>query len=242
MPRKKATTTSETSSSSQQTLKRKGNVEVKEAEPTKKRAAASRGSTKVSPKEQLAALFSQYQDPGEEKIGPTGLERFFNDLAVAPDSIYALLLAWQMGAQEMGYFSKEEFIGGLEKLKAYTVEQILPSLQALERAVESDSTRFVDLYKFAFSFSSTASNTKSVDVETAAAMLEVVLPKGPHTSRFAVFLRSRATSYKVINKDQWMCFLEFSKAVQPDLQNYDESEAWPIMFDEFALYVKNGSV
>jgi len=242
MPRKKTpATTSETSSSSQ-SLKRKGTVEVvKEVEPTKKRAT-NRGSTKVSPKEQLLTLFSQYQDQGDERIGPTGLERFFNDLGVAPDSIYALLLAWQTGAQEMGYFSKEEFVGGLEKLKAYTIEQILPSLQALERAVESDSTRFVDLYKFAFSFSSTASNTKSVDVETAAAMLEVVLPKGPHTTRFAVFLRSRATSYKVINKDQWMCFLEFSKAVQPDLQNYDESEAWPIMFDEFALYVKNGSV
>jgi len=33
------------------------------------------------------------------------------------------------------------------------------------------------------------------------------------------------TNYKVINKDQWTQFLEFSESVKSDFSNYDENAA-----------------
>lgn len=69
-------------------------------------------------------------------------------------------------------------------------------------------------------------------------MLELVLPNGPHTKKFGEFLR-QTKSYKVINKDQWACFLEFSRNVKKDLSNYDNSEAWPLLIDEFVEFIRS---
>jgi len=166
------------------------------------------------------------------------MEKLLTDLGFAADSISALILAWIMGAQEMGYFTKQEFTTGLEKLNSYTLANISKSLVTLEQSINSDPSKFLELYKFAFTFGATSPQSKSVDVETAAAMLELILPKGSHTKQFAAFLRGNSTTYKVINRDQWMCFLEFSRTVRPDLLNYDDAEAYPLMFDEYVSSIK----
>ena len=43
---------------------------------------------------------------------PAGTERLCNDLGLDPADRKVLLLAWKMGAQRMGYFSKKEFERG----------------------------------------------------------------------------------------------------------------------------------
>uniref|UniRef100_A0A8W8KYA1 Defective in cullin neddylation protein n=1 Tax=Magallana gigas TaxID=29159 RepID=A0A8W8KYA1_MAGGI len=48
---------------------------------------------------------------------------------------------------------------------------------------------------------------------------------------FARFIEQ--SKYKVINKDQWCNILEFSRSILPDLSNYDEDGAWPVLLDEF---------
>jgi len=44
--------------------------------------------------------------------------------------------------------------------------------------------------------------------------------------------------YRVLNKDQWCNVLEFSRAVDTDLKNYDVDGAWPVMLDEFVEWLK----
>lgn len=65
---------------------------------------------------------------------------------------------------------------------------------------------------------------RSMDLDTAQAMLTLLLGRQwPLFSQFHQFLEK--TKYKVINKDQWCNILEFSRAIRPDLSNYDEDGA-----------------
>ncbi|RUO96387.1 hypothetical protein BC936DRAFT_142126 [Jimgerdemannia flammicorona] len=48
-----------------------------------------------------------------------------------------------------------------------------------------------------------------------------------------IFLRQDKKPVKVINKDQWLSFHEFSTTVAEDLSNHDDMSAWPVLFDEY---------
>ena len=50
------------------------------------------------------------------------------------------------------------------------------------------------------------------------------------------------SKYKVLNKDQWCNILEFSRSISPDLRNYDEDGAWPVMLDEFVDWHRKNAV
>ncbi|EFA85160.1 hypothetical protein PPL_02160 [Heterostelium album PN500] len=204
--------------------------EDKSEQPVVKKVAA------VSP---LASLFDKYKDAEEPNcIGPDGVTKFCEDLGFAPDSIQVLILAWQMNASKMGYFTFEEFKKGFEKLHCTDLIQLKKELQGFSHTIKVDPAKFAELYKFSFGFASEIVNKKSVELAIAAEMLELVIPDGPHTKTFISFLNS-TKNYKVINKDQWICFLEFSKTVKEDLSNYDEYEAWPLLIDEFVDFVKD---
>jgi len=61
---------------------------------------------------------------------------------------------------------------------------------------------------------------KSMDVETAKLMLQLLLGKiWPLYPQFRAFIEQ--SKYKVINRDQWFNILEFCKTVHIDLSNYD---------------------
>ena len=44
-----------------------------------------------------------------------------------------------------------------------------------------------------------------------------------------------------MNKDQWFNVLEFSRSVAPDLSNYDEDGAWPVLLDEFVSWFRKNA-
>ncbi|KAK5574842.1 hypothetical protein RB653_010096 [Dictyostelium firmibasis] len=180
-------------------------------------------------------MFEKYKDD-DESIGPEGITRFCSDLGLPPDSFEILILAWTMNAVKMGYFSKSEFNSGFEKLHCSDLATLKKQLTSSAQKLKHDTTKFTDLYKYAFGFASEVESKKSVDLATAAEMLKLLLPDGPHTTNFADFLCTQPN--KSINKDQWLCFLEFSRTVKADLSNYDDSEAWPLLLDQFSEWVQ----
>ncbi|KAN0053190.1 hypothetical protein ACTA71_006714 [Dictyostelium dimigraforme] len=183
----------------------------------------------------VQAMFEKYKDD-DDTIGPEGIARFCSDLGLAPDSFEILVLAWTMNVAKMGYFSKNEFSSGFEKLQCSDLATLKKQLTTTSQKLKHDTTKFTDLYKYAFGFASEVESKKSVDLATAAEMLKLLLPDGPHTTNFAAFLCTQPN--KSINKDQWLCFLEFSRTVKADLSNYDDSEAWPLLLDQFSEWVQ----
>jgi hypothetical protein len=63
-----------------------------------------------------------------------------------------LLLAWKMGAQQMGFFSRDEFLRGLKLLSANTLEKLRKALPKLEDEVSADPEAFSSFFTFAFKF------------------------------------------------------------------------------------------
>jgi hypothetical protein len=72
-------------------------------------------------------------------------------------------------------------------------------------------------------------------------MLEVILQdKYSFCQPFKEFLITQ-TSYKSINRDQWNSFYEFCNTVNADLVGYDEDGSWPVLLDEFVVWLKEKS-
>uniref|UniRef100_A0A0B6YU73 Defective in cullin neddylation protein n=1 Tax=Arion vulgaris TaxID=1028688 RepID=A0A0B6YU73_9EUPU len=186
-------------------------------------------------KKRCLAWFYEYTAPNEETLGPEGMEKFCEDIGVEPENIVMLALAFKLNAKNMGFFTFDEWMKGMTELQCDTIEKLQNRLDYL-RALLNDPPLFKNIYRFAFDFARDK-DQRSMDIETAKEMLSLVLGKNwPLFSYFHQFLEQ--AKYKVINKDQWCNILEFSRAVRPNLDNYDEDGAWPVMLDEFVEWLK----
>ncbi|GFR96155.1 DCN1-like protein [Elysia marginata] len=186
-------------------------------------------------KKRCLIWFHEYTGPNEDTLGPEGMEKFCEDIGVEPENIVMLALAYKLDAKNMGFFTKEEWMKGMTELQCDTIEKLQNRLEYL-RALLNDPPTFKNVYRFAFDFARDK-DQRSMDMDTAKAMLSLVLGKNwPLFTYFHQFLEQ--SKLKVINKDQWCNILEFSRAIQPDLENYDEDGAWPVMLDEFVEWLK----
>jgi len=187
---------------------------------------------------QCVAWFQEYTGH-DDVIGPEGMEKFCEDIGVEPENIVMLSLAWKLEAKQMGFFTRAEWLKGMTQLQCDNIGKLQGKLNYL-RSLLDDPANFKTIYRYAFDFAR-EKDQRSMDIETAKAMLALLLGKHwPLFSSFHHFLEQ--SKYKVINKDQWCNVLEFSRLIQPDLSNYDEDGAWPVMLDEFVEWYKEQAV
>jgi len=197
------------------------------SKPAPDAAAASANSKKVD------ELFDKYRDPADQtSIGPEGVYHLCNDLGVDPEDVSILILAFYMDAQKMGYFKREEWATGLQKIGVDSIGKLKAHLPTLKKDLD-DPVKFKDIYRFSFYFAK-EKDQKILDLGTSEAMLRLVLlPLFPTiVDGFCAFLKEQ-TTYKSLNLDQWLSLLEFCRTIKPDLSNYDENAAWPVLLDEF---------
>ncbi|XP_048121244.1 DCN1-like protein 5 isoform X2 [Alosa alosa] len=180
------------------------------------------------------AWFYEYTG-SDEVVGPEGMEKFCEDIGVEPENIVMLVLAWKLEAENMGFFTKEEWLKGMTSLQCDCTERLQGKLDYL-RSQLNDSTVFRHIYRYAFDFARDK-DQRSLDMDTAKSMLALLLGRTwPLFPVFHQFLEQ--SKYKVMNKDQWYNVLEFSRTVNADLSNYDEDGAWPVLLDEFVEWQK----
>ncbi|KAI8086249.1 potentiating neddylation domain-containing protein [Halteromyces radiatus] len=73
-----------------------------------------------------------------------------------------------------------------------------------------------------------------MDVDIALALWTLLLgDKYKHIPTFIEFMNI-SKPVKVINKDQWSSLLDFIRTVPYDLQDYDSTSSWPVLFDDYA--------
>ncbi|XP_038055462.1 DCN1-like protein 4 [Patiria miniata] len=171
----------------------------------------------------------------EDLIGPEGMEKFCEDIGVEPENIVMLVLAWKLEADQMGFFTLQEWMLGMTRLQVDNPRKLQSKMDYL-RTLLNDPPTFKKIYRYAFDFARNK-DERSLDLETAKAMLALLL--GRQWVLFNSFQQFLDHSrYKVINKDQWCNILEFSRAIKPDLSNYDVDGAWPVMLDEFVEWMR----
>ncbi|XP_013888259.1 DCN1-like protein 5 isoform X2 [Austrofundulus limnaeus] len=197
----------------------------------------SLGSDKQFSSKRCLAWFHKYAGP-DKVVGPEAMEKFCEDIAVEPENILMLVLAWYLEAANMGYFTKDEWLRGMTVLQCDCTEKLQSKLDYLNSEL-NDASVFKNIYRYAFDFSRDK-NQRSLDMDTAKSMLTLLL--GSTWPLFPVFHQFLEQSkYKGLNKDQWCNILEFSRTINTDLSNYDEDGAWPVLLDEFVEWQKTRS-
>ncbi|XP_049869297.1 DCN1-like protein 3 [Pectinophora gossypiella] len=207
--------------------------------PSIPRTMSSLGSSEPRVSEsKINQLFDQYKDSLEDAILAEGIENLCNDLQLNPDDFKVLVLAWKLNASQMCRFTKSEFVHGLKSMKTDSIKNIQLKLNEITNELKKDSEQFKDLYRFTFKF--------GLDVSTGQRILPsdiaIVLWRLVFTNNEPAVL-NRWLSYleknphiRGIPKDTWYMFLNFCEFVGDDLSSYDDTEAWPSLFDDFVEY------
>lgn len=182
----------------------------------------------------LNALFEEYKDSQEDAILSEGIERLCADLGYKPDDFAILVLAWRLDASQMCRFTKTEFIQGLQTMGADSIVGIQRRLEEISDRLRTDDEMFKQLYRFTFMFG-LDSGFRIVSLDMAIILWRLVFTV--HTpdilDRWLHFLEQHP-NIRGIPKDTWNMFLNFAETC--DITSYDDTEAWPSLFDDFVEY------
>ena len=186
----------------------------------------------------LEAYFQKYKDPTEDAILAEGVENFCDDLGVSPTDFVVLVLAWKFQASEMCRFTREEFMNGCQKLKAIDAKGLRKRFPDLIKETNESDKSFKELYQFTFTFGlDHGSGQRALPTEMAVQLWDLLFTHKKHStlfSRWLDFLQN--TDIKTITRDTWNMFLPFLQTMNDSLDNYDDLEAWPTLFDDFVEY------
>jgi len=186
----------------------------------------------------IVALFEKYKDASEDFILSEGIEEFCIDLQLKPDEFKVLVLAWKFEAEQMCRFSRSEFVNGCRALKTDSCRGIQARLPEVVTAVLADPDKFKDLYRFTYRFGlDSASGQRILPVEMAVSLWQLVFSQDepPLLKKWLHFLEKHP-QVRGIPRDTWNMFLNFTIAVGNDLSQYDDTEAWPSLFDDFVEF------
>lgn len=194
-------------------------------------------SSKDYSEAKIANLFDQYKDQHCDVILSEGIEHLCRDLDVKPEEFKVLVLAWKFGAETMCRFSRKEFVSGCKALKVDSIKGIQSKFPEMLLEVQ-DPEKFKDLYRFTFKFGLDAdAGQRILPSEMAVLLWKLVFSQREPIvlKRWLTFLE-RHPHIRGIPRDTWNMFLNFTEAVGDDLSSYDDTEAWPSLFDDFVEY------
>jgi len=186
----------------------------------------------------IIALFEKYKDEEEDCILSEGIEEFCIDLQLKPDEFKVLVLAWQFGAEQMCKFTRHEFLQGCKALKADSCKGIQSKLPEVAAQVVADNDMFKDLYRFTYKFGlDNSSGQRILPIEMAVSLWLLVFSQNepPILKKWLHFLEKHP-QVRGIPRDTWNMFLNFVNTVGNDLTQYDDTEAWPSLFDDFVEF------
>ncbi|KAJ3446928.1 rp42 related [Anaeramoeba flamelloides] len=222
---------------------KKEKKEKKDKKETKKTKKTTKTKKKVTvpDKQNLIKLFDELKDEKSQVIDPEGVQAFFDKIGVDVMDEMALIISWKLNAKEMGVYTKEEFVENWWKYKCDTIEKMKDKLSEFEKEVKNNE-KFKEYYSFVFEFGKEDPEHRAITVQLAIQLWSIILPK-----RFALldkwikFLSQDHVKKSSITRDTWKLLIDFAFTIKPDLSNYDEMSAWPVLIDEFCEYVQENN-
>jgi DCN1-like protein 3 len=196
-------------------------------------------------------LFDSYRDPTEDCILADGVERLCVDLGVQPDDFAVLVLAWRFNVAAMCRFTRNEFVDGCRRIGVESLSTLSGKLPLIVSEVMDDRNAFRSLYQWSYRFAlDPSAGQRTLPVDVAAAMWRVVFSMlsggGPPVARSAAWLVplwlefvEHHSGVRGITRDTWDMFLNFVESLGDSasgLAAYDETEAWPSLFDDFVKW------
>uniref|UniRef100_A0AAV1T8M0 Defective in cullin neddylation protein n=1 Tax=Peronospora matthiolae TaxID=2874970 RepID=A0AAV1T8M0_9STRA len=201
-----------------------------------------KGSTKKKQKNEgqdnvmIDAEFARFLDleTQEASITDEGILAFCDALGVDAQDPVMLALSCAMEAETMGIYTRTEFRRGMHKLQCRSIEELRGKIPCL-RSQMQERAHLGTIYAFAYGFSKDPAQ-KSLALELAIELWDLLLPGHFYWHRHWIqYVRDNSRS--VVPKDLWLQVLDFGLQINPDLSNYDENGAWPVLLDEFAAHM-----
>ncbi|EIN08036.1 DUF298-domain-containing protein [Punctularia strigosozonata HHB-11173 SS5] len=236
--------------------------------PTVKTPASkpkSKGKPEPYAANRAQELFDAYADEDDkEVIGAEGFERLCSDAGLPLDGALPLVLSWQLDASDMGQISREQWTKGTSALQISNLHALTTCLTDLENLLlleqepvkrgskgvnvpynreqyfkyaDDRKSAFGKLYAFCFILAKQG-ESRNIQMDIASAFWSVLLAQRyPLMKELLEFIAEKGT-YKFVTKDMWNMTWEFVQLTDPNLENYDEAEAWPTLIDEFVAWKK----
>lgn len=120
-------------------------------------------------------------------------------------------------------------------MNAASIEDIRTRLQQIVERLRTDSTEdFKALYRFTFRFGlEPGHRILSLDMAISLWRLVFTVHTPDILQRWLDFLEQHQ-NIRGVPKDTWNMFLNFVETC--DIEHYDDTEAWPSLFDDFVEY------
>ena len=171
------------------------------------------------------------------KILAEGVGQLCEDLEVDPSDVSVLVMAYEMGAQRMCEFTRDEFVTGLASMGVDSLDALKGRLPTMRDSLASKDV-FREVYLFAFGFSLDEPGQRVLQCEVAVAMWRLLFARHSwvHTGTWCDFVEM--TYKRAVSRDAWMQLLDFVEKIEPDCSNYDAmGGAWHSLLDEFVEHL-----
>jgi len=183
----------------------------------------------------LGIIFNHYSC-GTEFIESKGMLQFCKDLNVDTMDVALLVLSFQLNVSECGVFTKQEFVNGLSNLRIYSMSQLKEALPGFR---EYALTHLNEIYVYAFHSLKEYESQLTIPLDGALEMIRILTAHLPHGLNFINYMKRQNHEYLGMNFDQWTMFLQFNLQISMDFENYDENGCWPVMIDDFVLFMRS---
>jgi len=193
--------------------------------------------------ERLAAMCDKYvSEDDKTTIDAEGLFALMEEMEIDETAVDAFYLLYLLG-QEESTVSRAAFETALSRVSCDSVAKIRVHLRQFGAVFHADPTQFKEFYSFVFR-NLRDEKQKQVPVGLVLDTLPVVLStqEFPLLQSFIDFLKSTvgtSEEVKKITQDQWNVLLDFLNQMDPDMAKYDETAAWPCLFDDFVDWFQN---
>ncbi|TDH68347.1 hypothetical protein CCR75_006740 [Bremia lactucae] len=185
----------------------------------------------------IDAEFVRFQDFEAETaiISDDGILALCDELGIDAQDPVMLALSCAMDAATMGVYTQTEFRRGMHRLYCNTIQDLRAALPVLRTQLRNRA-ELATIYAFTFGFAKDPTQ-KSLSLDMAIELWDLLLcGHFPWRRHWLQYVRENSRS--VVSKDLWLQVLDFGQQIQPDLKNYDENGAWPVLLDDFAAYMQ----
>ncbi|KAM5530331.1 hypothetical protein V8D89_016002 [Ganoderma adspersum] len=125
----------------------------------------------------LNSLFDRYKDSDGDDITVDGTIKLCEDLAVNPEDVVLLAVAFELKSPSMGQWSRKGWTDGWKQLGVDTIDGFKGTLATLRQQLATDTEYFRQVYNYTFEFSRPPGQ-RSLALDMAQGFWALLIPHG----------------------------------------------------------------
>lgn len=193
-------------------------------------AAPSQANVKA-----LDAVFDKFASEEEkDSTSADGLMEFYKAVDVDAAHRHALYIVYLLKTEEQGVISRQEFVQGFGKMRAFKISDIKTKIKSECASIDRSSEQFKKFYAWLFFYLKESKQKKSIGKDVATLMWGIVLKdRGLQLLDDLInFVDESEEEIKGITEDTWVNVKKFLETCK-DPKTFENDGAWPILIDNY---------